>query len=198
MRRKLTELKRLKRAQGTTLEEVSLDRTNASSEETLSCGDLRPFKSPERRDTNMIENRPNHSENNPQIDEDRRAVETNNPTLSRPVARVGAFTVCTPANLTPDFGICKFVEGICGEPIVPMQCGHGCCGGSSGVISEQRSLLGPEFVDYEVPPPLSSHELAAIAMDLNRIAWIRSGLESTGPQVGPSTHALPHEVEGLS
>ncbi|KAI8540051.1 hypothetical protein RHMOL_Rhmol09G0231500 [Rhododendron molle] len=198
LRRKLTELKRLKRAQGTALEEVSPDRTNASSEETLSCGDLRSFKSPERRDTNMIENRPNHSENNPQIDEDRRAAETNNPTLSRPVARVGAFTVCTPANLTPDFGICKFVEGICGEPIVPMQCGHGCCGGSSGGISEQRSLLGPEFVDYEVPPPLSSHELAAIAMDLNRIAWIRSGLESTGTQVGPSTHALPHEVEGLS
>ncbi|KAF7131848.1 hypothetical protein RHSIM_Rhsim09G0170900 [Rhododendron simsii] len=198
LRRKLTELKRLKRAQGTALEEDSLDRTNASSEETLSYGDLKSFKSPERRDANMIENRPNHSENNPQIDEDRRAVETNNPTLSRPVARVGAFTVCTPANLTPDFGICKFVEGICGEPIVPMQCGLGCCGGSSGGISEQRSLLGPEFVDYEVPPPLSSHELAAIAMDLNRIAWIRSGLESTGTQVGPSTHALPHEVEGLS
>lgn len=174
------------------MEEVSLDRTKASSEETLSCGDMSSFKSPEKKDINPVENRPNHSESHAQVDDNHQVAETNNPTLSRPVARVGAFTVCTPATVKPDFGIFKFVEDVCAEPIVPTQCGHGCCGGSSGCISGQRSLLGPEFVDYEEPPPLSSHELAAIATDLNRIAWIRSGLESTGTQVGPSTHAFLH------
>lgn len=103
------------------------------------------------------------------------------PTLSRPVGRVGAFNLYRPSsNLTtalqPDFGISKFLDGVDCDPIIPSRCGHGCCG--TPTVSESRSsLLGPKFVDYEEPPSFSSHELASIATDLNSIAWIKSGLD---------------------
>ncbi|XP_057523671.1 transcription factor MYB1-like [Amaranthus tricolor] len=119
------------------------------------------------------------------------------PTLTRPVARIGAFNVyqpdsdLTPAapprrpvpvcgplvNAFPDFGISKFVEGVQCEPIIPSRCGHGCCSTPTGFKSG-TSFLGPEFIEYEEPPSFSSHELASIATDLNNIAWIKSGLDS--------------------
>lgn len=123
---------------------------------------------------------------------------TKPPTLSRPVARVGAFNVyqpssnSTPAPLTkpvpvegplvnafqPDFGISKFLDRVQCEPIIPLRCGHGCCSTPTGVES-RSSLLGPEFIEYEEPPSFSSHDLASIATDLNNIAWIKSGLDSS-------------------
>lgn len=125
--------------------------------------------------------------------------QTEPPTLSRPVARVGAFNIYQPlSNLTPavprpkpvpvqgplvnafqpDLGISKFLDGVQCEPIIPLRCGHGCCSAPTGAESG-NSLLGPEFIEYEEPPSFSSHELASIATDLNNIAWIKSGLDSS-------------------
>ncbi|XP_011076754.1 transcription factor MYB25 [Sesamum indicum] len=118
------------------------------------------------------------------------------PVVSRPVARIGAFNVynsashdSTSAGTDPlqgplfqasdvDFGICKFLDVASGDPVVPLRCGHGCCAASS-MHSSRSSLLGPEFVEYEELPTFSSHELTSVATDLNNIARIRSGLEST-------------------
>ncbi|XP_057510721.1 transcription factor MYB1-like [Actinidia eriantha] len=204
MRRKYMGLKRVKLTSSNILEVGSQDRTRASSEDTLSSEALNMFRSLEGKDVRLMECRHKHYEDKAQIDEDHRAAEKDHPTLSHPVTHVSAFSIYNPVNgpipgsifsrtvpmqgsifqtLKPETGICKFLEGVCGEPIVPLQCGHGCCSASSGGVS-QRSLLGPEFIEYEEPLPFSSHELAAIATDLNSIAWIRSGLESTDTQVG--------------
>ncbi|GFY84540.1 myb domain protein 1 [Actinidia rufa] len=195
LRRRDMDLKRFKPSTFDTLEEGSLNMTKAPSEETLSCGDINSSKAPMREDKSLKEKRRNHCEDRPQINEDHQVAEINHPTLSRPVARVGAFSVYNPLSgstsgstvpmqgpliqaVNLDFRICEFLEGVHGEPIVPVRCGHGCCEASRGVPS-RRSLLGPEFVEYDEPPPFSSRELAAIATDLNNIAWIRSGLKSS-------------------
>lgn len=201
-----------------------MDRNKASSEETVSgeTNSFRPFEG--RQDVNLIsyqcayeaplseppvepETQPfpmlvNHPaiELHPIITQAPKAIEQ--PTLSRPVPRVGAFNVYRPStNLTtpgplpkpvpiqgplvhtfqPNFGISKFLDGIECEPIIPLRCGHGCCSTSStagGAQSKRSSLLGPEFIDYEEPPSFSSHELASIATELNNIAWIKSGLDN--------------------
>ncbi|KAL2464243.1 myb domain protein [Forsythia ovata] len=126
------------------------------------------------------------------------SAEENNPMISRPVAKVGAFNVYNSSHDSafsrtipmqgpliqaskPDFGICKFLEGACGESIIPLHCGHGCCAASSGG-SSVSTLLGPEFLEYKEISPFPSQELSAIAMDLNNIAWIRSGLENAGTE----------------
>ncbi|KAL7229044.1 hypothetical protein ACSBR2_007693 [Camellia fascicularis] len=196
LRRKGTKLKRFKPSSVNILEEGSPDCTKASSEETLSYGENNSLRALEGKDLSLTQNRLNHCE-------EHRAAEISRPALSRPVPRVGAFSVYNPPSssrtgsifsridpmqgpliqaVKPDFGVCKFLEGVGVEPVVPLQCGHGCCEASNGA-SSRRSLLGPEFVDYDEPPPFSSHELATIATDLNNIAWIRSGLDSTGTQV---------------
>ncbi|KAG5557895.1 hypothetical protein RHGRI_007963 [Rhododendron griersonianum] len=201
LRRKCMDLKWFKPSPINTLEEGSLNRTKVSPEETLSCGDNNSFGTPEGEYASLSETIPNHYEDKAQTNEDHQSAEANHPQISRPVARVGAFSVYNSLSgsttgfsvtapmqcpliqpVKPDFGFCKFLEGICGEPIVPSRCGYGCCEVSSGGPS-RRSLLGPKFVEYDEPPPFSSHELAAIAMDLNNIAWIRSGLDSSGTQV---------------
>ncbi|XP_058207188.1 transcription factor MYB1-like isoform X2 [Rhododendron vialii] len=201
LRRKCMDLKWFKPSPINTLEEGSLNRTKVSPEETLSCGDNNSFGTPEGEYVSLSETIPNHYEDKAQTNEDHQSAEANHPQISRPVARVGAFSVYNPLSgsttgfsatapmqcpliqpVKPDFGICKFLEGICGEPIVPSRCGYGCCEVSSGG-SSRKSLLGPKFVEYDEPPPFSSHELAAIAMDLNNIAWIKSGLDSSGTQV---------------
>ncbi|GFZ14956.1 myb domain protein 1 [Actinidia rufa] len=204
LRRKGMDLKRFKPSPFNTLEEGSLNMTKAPSEETLSCGDINSSKAPMTEEKSLKEKRHSHCEDRPQINEDHQVAEINHPTLSRPVARVGAFSVYNPLSgstsgfpstvpmqgpliqaVNPDFGICEFLEGVRGEPVVPLRCGHGCCEASRGVPS-RRSLLGPEFVEYDEPPPFPSHELAAIATDLSNIAWIRSGLESSA-QVSENT-----------
>lgn len=77
---------------------------------------------------------------------------------------------------------CEFLESVGGEPIASLKCGYGCSEAST-VDSSHKSLLGPEFIEYEEPPPFSSHEFAAIARDLNNIAWIRSSLQSASTQL---------------
>jgi myb proto-oncogene protein len=123
------------------------------------------------------------------------------PALPRPVARVSAFGIYNPPSgpnhsvfsrtvpaqgplvqaSKPELGTSKFLEDVYGEPMVPLQCGHGCCAdASSGGHHSHSSLLGPEFVEYVEPPSFSSHELISIATDLNNMAWIKSGLEKNG------------------
>ncbi|XP_074280117.1 transcription factor MYB25-like [Silene latifolia] len=124
---------------------------------------------------------------------------TEHPSLSRPVPRVGAFNIYRPTSnlpsdglhpkpmpvqgqlvnsLSPDFEISKFHDGVQNDPIIPSRCGHGCCTTTAGG-GPRSSLLGPEFVEYEEPPLFSAHKLASIATDLNNIAWIKSGLDSS-------------------
>ncbi|KAL3523929.1 hypothetical protein ACH5RR_016763 [Cinchona calisaya] len=136
--------------------------------------------------------------------------EKNSPNVPCPVAKIGAFNIYNPSGSalpriapmqgpliqasTPDSGICKFLEGIYDEPMIPMQCSHGCCA-SSGTSSSQSSLLGPEFVEYDELPPLSGYELAAIATDLNNIAWIKSSLDNSFrvPEIANS-QMVPHSA----
>ncbi|KAI3705084.1 hypothetical protein L1987_75316 [Smallanthus sonchifolius] len=173
----------------------NLESTKASSEDTLS------------NENNINQHKPQETEDvtTPYVSEDPNLPHQ---TLHRPTPHFGAFSVYTPTNgiqygVVPTQGPliqackprsigCKFLEGFSAEPVVPSSCGHGCCSGS------QSSLLGPEFVEYEELPPFSNLELAAIATDLNTIAWIQSGLEkpeATQPQT--QTHiSLP--VEGMS
>ncbi|XAR71969.1 hypothetical protein NMG60_11018435 [Bertholletia excelsa] len=181
------------------LEEGSLDRAKASSEETLSQGDNNSFKASEGEDANLTGTKTHHSEDKAHLDEDQQAPQTNHPRIPRPVARIGAFNVYkltggpSLANgsiisksahvqrpliqsVKSDSGSCIFIEGACGEPIVPLQCSHGCYKASSHEGPSRRSLLGPEFVDYEELPAVTSPEFTSIATDLNNIAWIRSGL----------------------
>ncbi|KAL7613976.1 transcription factor MYB1 [Lactuca sativa] len=171
-----------------------LDTTKASSEDTLSNGNI-----------NQIQVKYEHQ--NQQFPET---------TLSRPIPHFGAFSVYTPQNgipipneesrtkvipiqgplnliqaSKPESIGCKFLKGYTAESVIPSRCGHGCC---SGGDSQERSLLGSEFVEYEELPPLSSQELATIATDLNTIAWIKIGLEKPTQ----TTFALPAQVEGLS
>ncbi|KAA8534130.1 hypothetical protein F0562_031677 [Nyssa sinensis] len=176
LRRRCMDLSRFKLASGNMLVESNLDRTKASSEETLSYGDINSLKPSEGEDVNLMENRLNQGEENAQTNNGQFAAEGNNhPSPSSSVPMQGPLIQAS----KPDFGICKFLEGVFGEPMVPSRCGHRCCAASSGGPS-QSSLLGPEFVDYEELPPFSSHELASTATDLNNIAWIRSGLENAG------------------
>ncbi|MED6193093.1 hypothetical protein PIB30_015746 [Stylosanthes scabra] len=125
-----------------------------------------------------------------------------NPTLHRPIARISAFSVYNPTSRPTNGsssskflplqspliqlpkageGACKLFDGIGCEPMVPLQCGHGCCvPESGGSHSHGSSLLGPEFVDYLESPAFLSRELISIATDLNNMAWIKSGLENHG------------------
>lgn len=202
--------------------DASVDKNKASSEETVS-GETNSFKAFEgTQDTSVDVNQSYPSSyqallNDPPIRPETQhylmsdnhhvilyppivayaAEATEQPTLARPVARVGAFNVYRSSfNSTttlplpkpvpvrgplvhssqPDLGISRFLDGVQCEPIIPMQCGHGCC--TTSAAGESRSsLLGPEFVEYDEPPSFSNHELASIATDLNNIAWIKSGLD---------------------
>ncbi|KAK3031046.1 hypothetical protein RJ639_035077 [Escallonia herrerae] len=190
-------------ASGVLVENETLESNMASSEETLSYGDVNLLKSPERRDISTMEHRRTF-QGTAQTKGDHRGAEKNHPrTLPRPVAGLGAFSVYNPPDgitagsvlsrtvpmpgpliqkLKPDSGICKFLEDACSESTVPSRCGHGCCAAPTGSPS-RRSLLGPEFVEYEELPPVSTRELTTITTDLNNIAWFRSGLEKTGSMV---------------
>ncbi|KAG8480124.1 hypothetical protein CXB51_025333 [Gossypium anomalum] len=199
LRRRCMELGRLKPGPADTMEDGSFERTKASSEETLSVGDVNHFKHLEGRDM-VMDDRPNLQEDKPLIQEDQFAIEPKiHPAVCRPVARVSAFSHYntpssskTESGMTsripvqgplaqssrPDWGVGKILEDLRCEPVIPLRCGFGCCSTACGGHS-RTSLLGPEFVDYEDPPIFSSHELISIATDLNNIAWIKSGLENS-------------------
>ncbi|KAK4743145.1 hypothetical protein SAY87_001146 [Trapa incisa] len=128
--------------------------------------------------------------------------ERNHSTLHHPQAHVGGFKVYNPTNgpsssgrgsenirivpkrgplvqaLRPESGLDKLIGEVHHqEPLVPMQCGRGCCGGPDGAGKHYgSSLLGPEFVDYIEPHDHLSQELVKVAAELNNIAWIHSGL----------------------
>ncbi|KAL5709329.1 hypothetical protein ACHQM5_020033 [Ranunculus cassubicifolius] len=136
--------------------------------ETLNEPPTKLFKPPEPKDAIFLETL-NEPRNN----------------LFRPAARFSAFSIYNEATngpliqaCEPDFSISKSFEGVCDEPLVPSRCGYGCCDSKGGGNSHQSSLLGPEFVDYEETPVFSSQELAAMATDLSKIAWIKSGLHN--------------------
>ncbi|CAK9138768.1 unnamed protein product [Ilex paraguariensis] len=219
LRRRGIEPSRFKPASGSMLEHHRPDRTKASSEETLSNGNNDAFNSPEGRDVSLMEIEPSQCEEKILTKEGHTVAENddhtlfekdhpffaekNHPTVTRPVAKIGAFNVYNPPCgaaagsvysrpapmqgpmiqfSKPDYGICKYFEGVVDEPTVPSRCGHGCCAGPSGG-SSSSSVLGPEFIEYEELPLFSGHELAAIATDLNNIAWIKSGLENADTRV---------------
>ncbi|XAR68876.1 hypothetical protein NMG60_11000280 [Bertholletia excelsa] len=179
------------------VEDISLEKSKASSEETMSCGDVNSVKSLEGKDISSRENTEDQCEGMGQPDSQCSKETKEIPTLFRPVARVSAFNVYNPSDIPetvsqfprpvprqgplvqasiPDAGIYKLLEGAFGERLIPHQCGHGCCEESSG--KSQGLLLGPEFVDYAEPSVFPSHELAAIASDISNIAWQKSGLEN--------------------
>ncbi|KAM3690185.1 hypothetical protein ACJW31_09G103500 [Castanea mollissima] len=179
--------------------EDSLEKTKASSEETLSCGDVNSFKSLEGRDMSSLEDMGDQNEDKVPIEGHFSHEDIDQSTLFRPVARISAFSVCNPLDglepsssfprpvpmqgplvqaSKPDVDICKLFEGVCGERLVPHNCGHGCCGTQNDRIP-QGSLLGPEFVEFSEPPSFPSLELAAIATDISKLAWLKSGLENS-------------------
>lgn len=187
LRRRSVGCSRFKPASHNMVEDGSLERTKVSAEGTFSFGSTNSFKLPDVTDESMT-----------QTYEDHCVVEKDNSTLFLPGAHIGSFSVYNPQNGSkagsvlslivpiqgpllqvskPDFGICKILKGASDDSVVPGQCGFGCCAAPSKVRS-RRSLLGPEFVDYEELPSFSSHDLAAIASDLNNISWIKSGLET--------------------
>ncbi|XP_010067478.2 transcription factor MYB25 [Eucalyptus grandis] len=132
-----------------------------------------------------------------------------NPPVLRPKASYGAFSVYYPPSGGPgnnsgaltvvplqgplaqalgsEFGIHHFLEDAHGEPLIPHQCGYGCCSGQNGP-NGGSSLLGPEFIDY-IESPSSSQELMSLAAELNEIAWAQCDLPS---DPGPSD--LPADV----
>ncbi|GFP87640.1 transcription factor myb44 [Phtheirospermum japonicum] len=149
--------------------------TDSSSQETSPGGALNSFRSSEGVGMILMVG---HSNPVP--------AETSRPVISRPVAKVGAFDICNTsihdvATRGPmDSGMCRFLDG---ERMIPLRCGHGCCAGPTG-HSPQRSLLGPEFVEYEELPNFSSQDFISVATELNNIAWIRSGLENAERVLG--------------
>ncbi|XP_034703019.1 transcription factor MYB1-like [Vitis riparia] len=200
LKRQCKKLDMFKPISGSMLEDGSPDRTKASSEETMSPGDIDSRKPPEGRDASLMDNGLYQCENKVQTTEDHSSI-------SRPMARVSAFSVYNPPSglrvgsafsraapmkgplvqtSKPHLEVCKFLEGVYSEPTIPLQCGHGCCEAPTGGQS-QGSLLGPEFIEYMEPPPFSSHELASIAAELNSIAWITSGLVNSSSSMQDET-----------
>ncbi|TKY56817.1 Transcription factor MYB44 [Spatholobus suberectus] len=202
LKRRCMELGRYVPAHPDMLEDGSFEKAKASSEETMSIGDINSLNPTEVRNVIM------DNENNAPRKDDAKVEE--HPTLHRPVARISAFSVYNPSgrpttgscskmfpkqspliqSLEPNVGSCKLFDGIDCEPVVPLQCGHGCCARDSRESHSHGSLLGPEFVDYLESPSFSSHALISIATDLNNIAWIKSGLENYGAGVTENTANL--------
>ncbi|XP_044494395.1 transcription factor MYB1-like [Mangifera indica] len=200
--RRALELGRVKKFEsGSIMEDTNMDRTKASSEETLSCGDANSFKSLEGKDVCSLEILDNQCENNTisEVPSNLEHELIEQPTLFRPQARVCAFNVYNTvdgpeiASLYPrqtpmqgplgqaslsDAGICKMIEGGYSERTVPHLCGYGCCGIQCGGNC-QNSLMGPEFLEFSEPPSFPSYELAAIATDISNLAWMKSGLENS-------------------
>ncbi|XP_054788624.1 transcription factor MYB1-like isoform X2 [Prosopis cineraria] len=182
---------------GAGVEEGSLEapeKIKASSEETMSAGS--PLNPTQIKNVGMDGGINQHEDNPPR---NHGAEVEEYPTVCQPVARVSAFSVYNPpsrpttgstySRMLPmhgpliqssklKVGAYKLFEDVGCEPMVPVQCGHGCCSASSQESHSHESLLGPEFADYAEPPSLTSHDLISIATDLNNIAWIKSGLDA--------------------
>jgi len=188
------------------MEDASLEKAKASSEDTLSCGDV-SLKSSEGRDVSSVEIMDDKSDGKAQAEGQLHHKVKDPPTLFRPVARVSAFNVYHSYDVIqpstsiqrpvpmqgpilqssrPDMEFCRMLEGICGDQAVPHQCGHGCCAAPNGRKSES-SLLGPEFIEFSEPPSFPNFELAAIAADISNLAWLKSGLENSSVKIMGNT-----------
>lgn len=192
------ELGKYKLDSSTVIENTSVEKSKASSEETPSCGDATSLKSSEGKDTNSAEpiddpHNEERAQSELQINE---IISVNPPALFLPVPRISAFTTFTPVDegdnmrtsdtpsvqdSNPDLG--KLLQGAYGELLVPQLCGHGCCEMKSDVTPVSWSLLGPEFIDYCTDSStFTSHELAALAVDISNVAWSRIGVDSSSIQ----------------
>ncbi|KAI3423295.1 uncharacterized protein J3R85_011139 [Psidium guajava] len=198
LRRRSTELQKIKVECTNTVDDANLDRVKASSEETLSCGEANSPKSLEGKDVSSLENTSDqYEEKSIQKGQFNRAPK-DQPTLYRPVARVSAFNVYNRSEgpqpalpfmgsvpalehfgqaLKQDLGFSRLLDDVYGERLVPHNCGYGCCDGDNAG-GGQNSLLGPEFVDYLEPQSFPNYELASIAADISNLAWLRSGLDN--------------------
>nr|QFU85227.1 MYB21 [Diospyros kaki] len=175
----------------------SVDKSKASSEETLSCGDVNSPKHLEGKDVSSRDNVRELCEDKAEAEGQPSNEAREPPTLFRPVARFSAFNVYNPPDVPEnassfprpiplqgpsiqapslEVGLYKFLEASFGDRLTPHQCGHGCCGPESKGSSKSY-LLGPEFVDYIEAPFFPTFELAALAADIGNAAWKRSGLE---------------------
>ncbi|XWS67169.1 hypothetical protein CRYUN_Cryun05aG0264000 [Craigia yunnanensis] len=191
-------LGRIKSESENMVEDASMDKTKASSEETLSCAEESSFRSLEGKDVSSLERLDNQLKGKALtgIRSSHESIEP--PTLFRPVARISAFNVynnvdapevVSPCSRSipmlgppiqtskPGVGICKLLEGVYTERLVPLKCGHGCCG-TQNSRNPNNSLLGPEFVEFSEPPSFPNYELAAIATDISNLAWMKSGIEN--------------------
>ncbi|XP_009613649.1 transcription factor MYB1-like [Nicotiana tabacum] len=197
LRRRCAELGKLRSDSSNVPEDVSAEKSKASSEETQSCGDVNSSRAIEGKDVSSHENQEdNHYDDKTREEIQRSDVANDPPTLFRPVARISAFSVYGSMNVpetqlqtprltpiqAPDLGVSKLLEGAFTERLVPHQCGHGCFGNASQE-NNGSSLLGPEFVDYAEPPLISSHELATLATEISNVAWCKSGLENSSIEV---------------
>ncbi|KAJ4836558.1 hypothetical protein Tsubulata_013437 [Turnera subulata] len=191
------------------LDHDSRNRTGASSEETLSS-DANTVKAPEGRDVSMGDrlgqcvDKAQAADNGPDVHIHMKQVPHPRPSR-HPVARVRAFSLYNPpggpkmgpaftrripaegslvqaSNPCPLTGLCQSLENVPRETMVPLSCGYGCCATPGGKYS-RSSLLGPEFVEYEELPPISSQELVSIATELNNIARIRSVLDNSSSRI---------------
>ncbi|KAL1330881.1 hypothetical protein HN51_048119 [Arachis hypogaea] len=196
LRRRGVEHDKIKVESSNMVEDVSLDKAKASSEETLSC-DVNSLRSSEGRDVSSAEAMDDKYEEKSRMEGQLYHEVKDPPTLFRPKARISAFSVYhtadgfQPSTSTqrqiqgpilqsskPDREICKMLEGIYSDQSVPHQCGHGCCGAPNGK-KFKSSLLGPEFIEFSEPQSFPSFELAAIATDISNLAWLKSGLENS-------------------
>ncbi|PHT72347.1 hypothetical protein T459_23132 [Capsicum annuum] len=206
LRRRCAELGRLRSDSSNVMEDVSVEKSKASSEETQSCGDVNSLKAIEGKDVSSEENQEDNLYEDKSQGDVQQSDAANDPhTLFRPVARVSAFSAYGSLNVpesqlqtprlipvqAPDLGISKLLEGAFTDRLVPHQCGHGCCGNANQAINGS-SLLGPEFVDYDEPPSFSSHELATLATEISNVAWCKSGLKNSSIEVifNPTTRAV--------
>lgn len=196
LRHRCMEHGKIKLESGNVVEDTSVEKSKASSEETPSIGEAYSVKSSEGKDVSSLE----RMDDSHFLDRAQSEEKSTGPlTVIHPAARISAFTVynsidgsenvCTLPRMAsmsslptsnPDAGTSKLLDGAYSELnlLVPQQCGNGCCEISNG-IAMTNSLLGPEFIDYVEPPSFTSHELAALAADISNIAWSKSGLESS-------------------
>ncbi|CAL0307611.1 unnamed protein product [Lupinus luteus] len=166
------------------IEDGSFEKAKASSEETMSVGDMNSSNPPDVRNITMFNEIKQNADKPPK----KYVAEVEgHPTLYRPVSRISAFSFYNPpgrqatgscSKIFPlqgpsikDVGACKLFSGTGCESMVPLQCGHGCCAVELRGSNSQGSLSGPEFVDYLEPTSFTSHELISLATDLNNIAW---------------------------
>ncbi|WOL16524.1 hypothetical protein Cni_G25311 [Canna indica] len=183
--------------------DVRVEKAKGTSDESPSFANSSSVKSMDVRDPSS---RDNVSVNSGEVvtrnDEPSKPEMKDPPYLFRPVARVSAFSpyncmsnkssgpgvprrgqldIPLYESFKPGSGIPNLVDYVSCESQVPQRCGHGCC-----IIQDKghsrSSLLGPEFVEFVEPPPISAHEWAAVVSDISSNAWLKSGLNngSTG------------------